>query len=409
MNNIENGIKDVDDTIGELKKNLIEIESAINEYEDTATILIQYVKGGLQANGASNTATNRVRHSIRYAEYDLIVFCDPSKEYRVALYNAANVSNNTFVRFIGDNFTNATTVIPNGYYYVILGRNTETPSAEITDTRSFASAIKVTKIFYNTEILKGKKLSLLGDSISAYKGYTPINYPYYYGDNDFVQTPDEMWWSVLCRECGLEPLVINAYSGSGVTQLEDTDHVNRIPMSSDERCSGLNNGSVEPDIIIIAGGINDYSYSMSAQSEPLAWDGKTVPVITNSFTEAYACMVKKLQTNYPNAIIIALSTWFTCRGTYNGYTLTHISSGNAYTQTDYNNAIKNVAEQMHIQYLDVSNIGFSKDNYYPTFAKDSNTIPTHPNKFGQFVMGKYIANNIVSKVMPYFYGKFSMC
>lgn len=250
--------------------------------------------------------------------------------------------------------------------------------------------------------LKGKKLSLLGDSISAYTGTIPGGYDAYYtGSNSGVDNPKQMWWSVLCDRLGMVPLVINGYSGSAVTQLEDSAHVSKIPMSSDERCSGLDDGTNNPDIIIIAGGVNDYTYAQSAQSEPLEWDGLTAPTLGDSFTEAYACMIKKLQTNYPNAIVVALSTWFTMRGDDNGYTLTHTVGNNKYTQQNYNDKIRYVAEQMHIPYIDVSNIGFNRNNFYPTYASDSSTIPTHPNANGQRVMGEAIARKLPELVKGY--------
>lgn len=243
--------------------------------------------------------------------------------------------------------------------------------------------------------LEGLKLSLLGDSISAYAGTIPAgNDAYYTGSNSGVTSPDQMWWKVLCDATGMVPLIINGWSGSAVTQLEDLAHVNKVPMSADSRCSALHNGTTNPDIILIAGGVNDYTYAQSAQSEPLAWDGKTAPVLGNSFTEAYACMIKKLQTNYPQALVVALSTFFTMRGTDNGYTLTHAVGSNVYTQADYNAAIENVAKIMHIPFIHMDDIGINRSNMYPTYAVDSSTIPTHPNANGQKLMGEYLAEQL---------------
>ena len=243
--------------------------------------------------------------------------------------------------------------------------------------------------------MKGLRLSLLGDSISAYKGTIPRGYAAYYnGLKSGVSSPNQMWWKVLCDELGMTPLVINGYSGSGVTQLEDAGHRAKIPMSSSERCAGLDDGKHDPDVILIAGGLNDYTYAQSAQSEPLAWDGKTAPAEGKSFTETYACMIKKLHANYPNALIVCLSTWFSMRGTDNGYTLTHKVGSNVYTQADYDAAIEHVAEIMHVPYIDVSNIGFNRANFYPTYACDSKTIPTHPNAAGHKVMGLAIAGKL---------------
>ncbi len=246
---------------------------------------------------------------------------------------------------------------------------------------------------YDDKPLNGLKLSLLGDSISAYAGTIPAgNDAYYTGSNSGVTSPNQMWWKVLCDATGMIPLVIDGWSGSGVTQLEDSAHTSKIPMSSDTRCGRLHDGTVNPDIILIAGGVNDYAYALSAQSEPLEWDGHTMPVIGNSFAEAYACMIKKLQTNYPDALVIPLSTWFTMRGTDNGYTLTHTVGSNVYAQADYNKAIEDVCKIMRVPYIAVDDIGINRANMYPTFAVDSSATPTHPNAEGQKLMGEYIAS-----------------
>ena len=148
-------------------------------------------------------------------------------------------------------------------------------------------------------MLSGLHLSLLGDSISAYTGTVPAgNDVYYTGSNAGVTSANQMWWKVLCDITGMIPLVIDGYSGSAVTQLEDSGHSSKVPMSSDTRTSRLHSGTANPDVILIAGGVNDYTYAMSAQSEPLDWDGKSAPTLGDSFTEAYACMIKKLQRIY---------------------------------------------------------------------------------------------------------------
>lgn len=248
-------------------------------------------------------------------------------------------------------------------------------------------------------MLTGKKLSVMGDSISAFAGEIPAGYEAFYnGSNAGVRNASYMWYNVLCRKLGMTKCVINGYSGSGVTQLEDADHSTKIPMSSDQRCANLGSGDNMPDVILIAGGVNDYTYAQSAQSEPLSWNTDNVPVLENNFTQAYACMIRKIQDNYPNAIVVAMSTFFTMRGANNGYTRTHTVGGNKWTQQDYNDKIKFVAEQMNIPYLDVSDIGFNANNYYPTYAQDSSTNPTHPNEAGHAVIGNAVAEKLLPLV-----------
>lgn len=242
--------------------------------------------------------------------------------------------------------------------------------------------------------MNGLRVSLLGDSISAYAGTIPTGYDAFYtGSNAGVTSANQMWWKVLCDELKMTPLIINGYSGSGITQLEDSAHSGKIPMSDNARCAGLDDGVHNPDIIIVAGGVNDFTYAQSAQSEPLPWDGKTAPTEGDSFTETYACMVKKLQSNYSDALIVCLSSWFTMRGTDNGYTLTHAVGSNVYTQADYDAAIEHVTDVMDVLYLDVSNIGFSRANFYPKFTTES-TNSTHPNAAGHKVMGLAVASKL---------------
>ena len=237
--------------------------------------------------------------------------------------------------------------------------------------------------------ISGKKLSLLGDSISAFVGTLPQgNEAYYTGSNVGVADAFQMWWNILCDRTGLEPLVINAWSGSGITQLTDSGHSSKVPMSDMSRCQALHSGSTNPDIILIAGGVNDYTYAEQSSQTPSNWDGSTAPVSGNSFDETYAVMIKNIQTAYPNAIVVCLSTFFTMRGTDNGYTLVN---GEGLTQADYDKAIEKVARLMRVPYISVDTCGFSRSNYYPTYAQDSSTIPTHPNEAGQKVIGEYIS------------------
>ena len=258
------------------------------------------------------------------------------------------------------------------------------------------------RLVYNE--LKGLKLSLLGDSISAYTGTVPAgNDVYYTGSNAGVSSSNQMWWKVLCDRTGMIPLVIDGYSGSAVTQLEDSSHVNKVPMSSNTRTGRLHSGTTNPDVILIAGGVNDYTYAQSAQSEPDDWDGKTAAVEGSSFNQTYACMIKKLQTNYPRAIVVPLSTFFTMRGTDNGITLTHTVGTHVYTQTDYNNAIEKVAKIMHTPFIRVDDIGYNRSNMYPTFASDSSTIPTHPNALGQKLIGEWLAIQLPVAIGAFMY------
>lgn len=358
--------------------------------------------------GSLTTSTTRARATYFYERSPAYVTCDSDVEYRLVWYDAtaANPTGPSgFIGFTPAGFTQDPQEIPAGSLVGILARFKANPSDTIQDPTVFTNKIHLLFPFSSRGVLAGKKLSVLGDSISAFTGHTAGYTPYYTGENAGVPFYQQMWWNVLCEASGMTPLVINAESGSAITTLTDSAHAEKTPISSEQRTAELNDGTTTPDVIIIAGGLNDFSYAQQASQEPGSWDGKTAPVADSSFSETYAIMIKRLQTNYPNAIIIALSTMYTMRGTSNGYTFTHTSTGtgNVYTQSDYNNAIKRVCEIMGVLYIDVYSMGLNRGNMYGKFANDDQSHPTHYNRFGQAMLARCIYKQII-KATPYLEG-----
>ena len=67
---------------------------------------------------------------------------------------------------------------------------------------------------------KPLNIAILGDSYSTFEGCIPEGYATWYtsqcrGSND-VNCADSTWWSLLCREEGLELLLNSSYSGSTI-------------------------------------------------------------------------------------------------------------------------------------------------------------------------------------------------
>lgn len=362
--------------------------------------------GALADSGAFNSSTVRVRTTkCLKIPPNAIVRLSNGGQYRLAEYSDSIGNSDSFVGFLND-WRSITTPIPEyaGKYVRILARLNNSP--EITDAEKFFDYVNIE---YNVDAISNKPLenaflAVLGDSISAFKGYIPTGYHYWYdGTNYGVSDVSEMWWNVLCEKTGMIPTVINAYSGSGVTQLEDSGHSDIPPMSAESRTlySAFGTTYRMPDVIIVAGGTNDFTYAMSAQSEPLTWDGKTTVADLESFTQQYALMLRRIRSSYRQAIIVCLSTFFTNRGSFNGTTYTHAVGDNVYTQKDYDDAIENVCKIMNVPFISINDIGFTNLNYYPTYAQDSESAPAHPNATGHKVIGEYIANHIVDIVSPY--------
>lgn len=248
---------------------------------------------------------------------------------------------------------------------------------------------RIKKLIYGKKELKGKYVSVLGDSISSYIGTIPQgNNVYYTGTNAGVSSVEQMWWKVMCNITGLIPLVINGWSGSCVTS-GVRDYSTWVPSCDLSRCQALHDENHTPDIILIAMGVNDYSYNATLGE----WNGNSQIENTNDFSQAYAFMLDKIHSAYPNAQIYCITPWFNQRGVDVGVTYKNSLD---LTENDYANKIKKIAYLLNAKVIDGSNIGFNKYNYYPTYCIDSSTSPTHPNAKGQIHMGNTIAKYLIN-------------
>ena len=183
----------------------------------------------------------------------------------------------------------------------LLPRLSMTPAAEAVDPAELG--------------LAGKKISILGDSISTMAGVSNNtdynstiggNHLYYYGTNNGV-TQADTWWQQAIDTLGMELCVDNAWSGSCV--FDPTPKASTAYM---DRCVQLHNDhtGAEPDIIAIYLGTNDISKNKDAIGSAADIDYDTLIVEgangytyadPNTMAEAYAIMLHKISQRYPNA------------------------------------------------------------------------------------------------------------
>ena len=129
----------------------------------------------------------------------------------------------------------------------------------------------------------GKRISVLGDSISTFMGVTRDDPNTFYGRYQIrvggFSGVGDTWWMRVIDGLGGAPERINAFAGSCVA---DGYGLGR-GMSSPERTGGL--GS--PDVILIFGGANDLGFG----------------VPEDTFRASYALMLARLRERYPAAEI----------------------------------------------------------------------------------------------------------
>lgn len=238
------------------------------------------------------------------------------------------------------------------------------------NTYLFAEDGSEITVVYETEKkdkpLKGKYLSVLGDSISSYEGYAKNADHIIYPNYDIFK-PNRMYWGRFCEMTGAEPLVIDGVGSSTITNIRDGmgDDETFVGMYHDNRAKRLGKDGIVPDIIVIEGGTNDMALNATLGT----YDGSTdFPTAANKFREAYAIMLDKIRTEYPKAEI---------------YCSTIMARPNAtdYTIKQYNDAIREIAELMGAKIIDFAKC-LNVKNYQQFISSDN----IHPEYEGHIRM-----------------------
>ena len=151
-----------------------------------------------------------------------------------------------------------------------------------------------------TGIWAQKKVSILGDSYSTFKGYvTPDkNLVWYPANQNDVTKVEQTWWRQFLNNYGYVLEVNNSYSGSTIcnTGYQKEDYSDRSFIT---RMNNLGN----PDIILIFGATND-SWAGAPIGE-YKYDSWTREELY-SFRPALAYLLNGLQYLYPNASVYYL-------------------------------------------------------------------------------------------------------
>lgn len=190
----------------------------------------------------------------------------------------------------------------------------------------------------------GKTVSILGDSISTYKGYIPSSYPafYPYPTADFGDV-NQTWWMRVINNLGMKLLKNNSYSGSCVSSGTGDSST-----SNEKRLKELFDGETIPDVIIIFMGANDCASSR---------------IDSSLFKVSYQTMLNVLKAKASSSEIYLMT----------------LPSTKLYTEENkeiYNQIIRDMAKNYELNLIELKDT-FTKDNY-SEYVVDS----CHPNKAG---------------------------
>ena len=208
-----------------------------------------------------------------------------------------------------------------------------------------------TKIINNK--FTGKKIAILGDSISTFEGYIPKDYLYFYpqpyGD---IRNIHQTWWMQVINGLGAGLYINNAYGGSTVCNFDE------FSTSNDKRLRSLLINENGPDVLLIFMGTNDCA---------------SLYVNTNGFEEAYMSMLYKLQTITPEAEIILIN-------------LPISKLYDIEKQYELNQVIRKCANEFKIKLIDISGLDLS----------DKLIDNAHPNSTGMKAFSKAILDSLLS-------------
>ena len=236
-------------------------------------------------------------------------------------------------------------------------------------------------------IYKAKTISILGDSISTFKGHVPEgNAVYYTGSNCGVSSVDDLWWKKLIDAFGASLLVNESWSGSRVTTTNGEDSAACMA-----RCEKLGAGSNDPDVIIVYIGINDFNNNVEIGT----YDGNgDFPTVTTTFREAYAIMLNKILNKYPNAEVWVCTLPY-CERT--GDNVFPETNGNRVPLHYWNRAIRELADMFGVKVLEHAKCGLTYQNMGEYMGDYADGEGLHMNANGHSL----IANNDINQMDNY--------
>ena len=252
---------------------------------------------------------------------------------------------------------------------------------------------------------QGKKVSILGDSISTYSGISNntshnstigVNKGYY-GNSSFGGfTQSDTWWQQVLDVLDMDLLVDNAWGGACIMNARpEQDNVGENSVGYGDRCVNLHNDKTgeTPDVILVFMGTNDFSYFPSTLGTAEAVNYSTLIQDNGNGTftyakptttcEAYAIMLHKMQQRYPNAEIFCMTLM--------------PRRGDANQPTAFNASIKAIAEKYGCGVVDLGNLFSSNTAEFDKYIAD---MKVHPNKAGMDMMTQAVVNAMLGKETP---------
>ena len=235
----------------------------------------------------------------------------------------------------------------------------------------------------------GKVVSIMGDSISTFEGWIPVedghnlNHRKRYPQSNLFEDVRLTWWHMLINNLGAKLGVNDSWAGSMVSNTATTNSGDIGPdacMASITRITNLGSNGT-PDLIFFYGGTNDAARSVHIGTfDPSKYQQVDLTSsIWSTFADAYAVAIMRMQHYYPDAKIIAMTpTWTTSY--YTPQRLDEVAK-----------MIKEVCDYYGVAVVDLRKCGINQNNLDKTLGDG-----IHPSALGMEMIEKYVRKQLLS-------------
>lgn len=228
----------------------------------------------------------------------------------------------------------------------------------------------------NLAEFNGKRISILGDSISTFTGYSYPGNRCRYPQDNLLTDVNLTYWMRLINHFGMVLGISETWAGSRVSNTASTDSGDVGPnrcIASATRIGHLGENGT-PDIILVNAGTNDIGASVTVGTfnteSPMNYtDEEIANLPVDTFADAYRTMLIRLQKSYPTSMIVCLLP---------NYTTSYYTPAKA---DQYCEIIKEACDYFGIKWFDMRTCGitiFNRATYLPDGI--------HPNASGMKLM-----------------------
>lgn len=269
------------------------------------------------------------------------------------------------------------------------GEHVGTEAADMTDDGKEQDTAAPASSGEQTAQLAGKSVSILGDSISTFRGHNPEGHAVFFPDYGAVQAVEDTWWRRVVDD--LELTLYQNSSNAGATVVGDSTGMEDPLCAVNELRTGALMGpqGACPDIILVYLGTNDLLNTV-----PMGENDGTALVEegeVETFSDAYSLMLDKLQAKYPPAEIYCCTLLPVGEyGTETPYV--EFVNGDALTAVDYSETIVKIAQIRGLGVIDLQNCGVTIDNLH-----EMTSDGVHPTQEGMVCITQAVKKTLTGQ------------